>query len=326
MTSLLRATFNAALIFTIATALPAMAVDDGYPSRPIKVIVTNSAGVADDVLARLLGVRLSEVLRQQVVIVNQAGAGGMIAAEMVARSSPDGYTLMITSLPVQVISPQIYARVPYEPRKDFVPIAMFAAMPNVLVSSPAAPFNSLQDVLAYARKNPGKLVMSNAGQGFQSHLANVGFSKLAGIEVLHVPYKGASSLAAVMANEAQLTIAPGPSVIGPIKSGLLRALAVGGTAPSSLFPGVQTIAASGVPGFASVAWTGVVAPNGTPPAVINKLEAAIGKLTSEPSLKEQFNAAGAEPWFLGRQEMGNFIADEYRKYGLAIKLANVKVQ
>ena len=326
MKNLHKTVASLALCAAAASPVEVRAAEDTYPARPVKVVVTNSAGVADDVLARLLALRLSEVLKQQFVVVNQAGAGGIIAAEMVARSTPDGYTLMVTSLPVQVISPQIYARVPYEPTKDFVPVAMFASMPNVLVANPSTPFKSVSDILAYAKENPGKIVMSNAGQGFQSHLANVSFANRAGVEVMHVPYKGAASLAAVMANEAQLTIAPGPSVIGPIKGGLLRPVAVGSARASALFPNVPTIDASGLSGFTSVAWTGIVAPKGTPRAVVDKLEAAIGKLTTDPVLRDQFHNAGAEPWFVGQQEMFAFIEGEYRKYGAAIKFANVKVQ
>ncbi|HSQ04100.1 MAG TPA: tripartite tricarboxylate transporter substrate-binding protein, partial [Burkholderiales bacterium] len=241
-----------------------------YPSKPVRLIIANTSGTSVDTLGRVIALKMGEVLGQQVVCDNRGGAGGIIGAEIAAHSAPDGYTLLVTSTGVQVITPQLYKKLNYDPIRDFAQISMFALTQNILVTYPGLPVNSVKDLLAYAKANPGKLNMANAGTGFQSHLAGVLFTHMTGINVHHVPYKGGASLIAVMGNESQFTIAPGPALIGHVRSGRLRALASGGEKRSSLMPDLPTISET-VPGYVSTGWSGLVAPKATPKPILDKV-------------------------------------------------------
>ncbi|MCA3076584.1 MAG: tripartite tricarboxylate transporter substrate binding protein, partial [Rhodocyclaceae bacterium] len=214
---------------TMLSSVPAQgASPPSYPVKPVRLIIANTPGTSVDALARVLGVRLGEELGAQIVPDNRAGAGGLIGGEIASRSAADGYTLLVSSTGMQVITPQIYKGLNYDPIRDFVPLSLVAVTHNMLVVTPSLPVQSVQELIAHARANPGKLNMSNAGSGFQSHLAGVLFTHMTGINVQHVPYKGGASLVAVIGNEAQVTIAPMPAVIGHVRAGKLRAVATGG--------------------------------------------------------------------------------------------------
>lgn len=193
-----------------------------YPSKPIRLVVANTTGTSVDTLSRVVVIKMGELLGQQIVADNRGGAGGIIGAEIAAKATPDGYTLLVTSTGMQVITPQIYKKLNYHPTRDFAPISLYAVTQNILVMHPGLPFKNVRELIAYARANPGKLNMSNAGSGFQSHLAGVLFTHMTGIDVRHVPYKGGASLIAVIANESQFTIAPGPAVMAQVRGGRLR--------------------------------------------------------------------------------------------------------
>jgi tripartite-type tricarboxylate transporter receptor subunit TctC len=326
MNTTLRARILASLC--CALALPAAAADiaAGYPSRPIRLIIANTTGTSVDTLSRVLAVKFGEVLGQQVVADNRAGAGGTIGAEIASQAAPDGHTLLISSTGMQVIAPQIYARLNYHPVKDFEAISLFAVTQNILVMNPGLPYQNVKDLVAYARANPGKLRMSNAGSGFQSHLAGVLFTHVAAIDVLHVPYKGGASLIAVMSNESQFTIAPGPAVIGHVRGGRLRALATGGEKRSPVTPELPTIAEAGVPGYVSTGWSGLMAPKKTPAPIIAKVHAALTSTINDPATRKLMEAQGGEPVTSTGAEFVKLINDEYRRFGQAIKLANLKVE
>ncbi|HEV7819753.1 MAG TPA: tripartite tricarboxylate transporter substrate binding protein, partial [Burkholderiales bacterium] len=223
------------LAATFALTAP-VAQAQAYPAKPIRLIIANTTGTSVDTLARVLSIRLGEELGQQVVSDNRAGAGGLIGAEIVANSPPDGYTLLISSTGMQVITPQIYKKLNYDPVKSFAPLSLFAVTQNLLVVNPTLPVTSVKELIAHAKANPGKLNMSNAGAGFQSHLAGVLFVHATGIDVHQVPYKGGASLIAVIGNESQFTIAPTPAVIAHVRSGRMRALASGGEKRSPQTP------------------------------------------------------------------------------------------
>ena len=297
-----------------------------YPSKPIRFIIAQTTGTSVDTLARVLSIRMGEVLGQQVVADNRGGAGGIIGAEIAARAAPDGYTLLATSTGVQVISPQIYKQLNYHPVKDFAPISLFAITQNMLVVNPGLPVHSVKELIAHARANPGKLNMSNAGAGFQSHLAGVLFAHMTGIDVHHVPYKGGASLIAVMGNESQFTIAPGPAVLGHVRSGRLRALATGGEKRSSITPDLPTIIEAGVPGYISTGWAGLMAPKGTPKPIFDKLHATLVKLVNDPATRELLERQGGEPVTNTPAEFIRFINEEYARFGQAIGLAKLKVE
>ena len=314
-------------IFAIAVSYaPSPAIAQPYPTKPIRLIIANTTGTSVDTLARVLGVRLGEELGQQVVSDNRGGAGGIIGAEIAAHSPPDGYTLLISSTGMQVITPQIYKKLNYEPVKDFAPLSLFAITQNILVVNPTLPINSVKDLIAYAKANPGKLNMSNAGAGFQSHLAGVLFTHATGIDVHQVPYKGGASLIAVIGNESQFTIAPGPSVIAHVRSGRLRALATGGEKRSPQTPDLPTISEAGVPGYVSTGWAGLMAPKGIAKPVFDKLYATLVKVVNNPATRELLERQGGDPVTNTPAEFIQFINAEYARFGEAIRLANLKVE
>ncbi len=297
-----------------------------YPSRPIRLIIANTTGTSVDTLCRVLAARFSEELGQQIVSDNRAGAGGTIGAEIASQAAPDGHTLLVSSTGMQVIAPQIYTRLNYHPVRDFEAISLFAITQNLMVMNPGLPFKSVKELIAYARANPGKLRMSNAGAGFQSHLAGVLFTHMAGIDVLHVPYKGGASLIAVMSNESQFTIAPGPAVMGHVRGGRLRALATGGEKRSPLTPELPTIAEAGVPGYVSTGWSGLMAPRNTPKPIVEKIHAALTRTLNDPATRKLMEAQGGEPATSTGAEFIKLINEEYKRFGQAIKLANLKVE
>ena len=297
-----------------------------YPSRPVRLIIANTTGTSVDTLSRVMAGKLGEELGQQIVSDNRAGAGGTIGAEMAAQAGPDGHTLLISSTGMQVIAPQIYKKLAYHPTNDFAPISLFAITQNILVINPGLPFKGVKDIVANAKANPGKLRMSNAGSGFQSHLAGVLFTHMAGIDVLHVPYKGGASLIAVLSNESQFTIAPGPAVMGHVRSGRLRALATGGQKRSPITPELPTISESGVPGYVSTGWSGLMAPKKTPKAVLDKIHGALTRTVNDPATRKLMEAQGGEPQTGTGAEFLKLINEETRRFGQAIKLADLKVE
>jgi tripartite-type tricarboxylate transporter receptor subunit TctC len=331
MTNGLRWSLAAAASLVAAIGLlcppPALAQSAAsYPSRPIRLIIANTTGTSVDTLSRVLAARFGEELGQQIVSDNRAGAGGTIGAEIASQAAPDGHTLLISSTGMQVIAPQIYAKLNYHPVSDFEAISLFAITQNLMVMNPGLPFKSVKDLIAHARANPGKLRMSNAGAGFQSHLAGVLFTHMAKVDVLHVPYKGGASLIAVMSNESQFTIAPGPAVMGHVRGGRLRALATGGEKRSPLTPELPTIAEAGVPGYISTGWSGLMAPRKTPKPIVDKIHAALTRTLNDPATRKLMEAQGGEPVTSTGAEFIKLINEEYKRFGQAIQLAKLKVE
>jgi len=297
-----------------------------FPNKPVRLIVAQGTGSSVDTLGRILAARLTDEWGRQVIIDNRGGAGGIIGAEIASRAAADGYTLLVSSTAMQVISPQLYKKLSYNPTKDFTAFSMIANTHNVMVVTPSVPFQSVRDLVAYAKANPGKLNMANAGSGFQSHLAAVLFTHMAGIDVLHVPYKGGTSVTMVAAGESQVTIVPAPSVMGQIRAGRVRPIGVGGEKRSPLLPDVPTIAESGVPGFVSTGWAGIMAPKGLPKPIYDRIYASLIKVMQDPTTREQFERQGAEPVTSTPEEMLKFINAEYGRFAQAIKLAGLTVQ
>lgn len=309
-----------------ASAVAAAEKSSTYPNRPVRLIVANTTGTSVDTLARVLAAKMSEELGQQIVADNRAGAGGIIGAEIASQAAPDGYTLLVSSTGMQVISPQIYRKLSYQPVKDFEAISLYAVTQNIMVVNPSLPVKTVKDLVALARANPGKYNMSNAGAGFQSHLAGVLFTHMTGIDVVHVPYKGGASLTAVIANEAQFTIAPGPAVLSHVRANRLRAIATGGERRSPLTPELPTIIESGVPGYVSTGWAGLMAPKRTPQPILEKIHSTMAKTLSDPATRELMERQGGEPTTSTPAEMLRVIAEDYARMGQAIKLAKLKVE
>jgi len=320
-------TASAAIIVTLfsaSTALAAAAAND-YPSRPIRFVIAQTPGSSIDAMGRVVATKMSELLGEQLVVDNRTGAGGTIGGNIVAHSEPDGYTLFGAATASQVIGPQLYKKhVTYDPFKDFSPISMFAITQNILVVNPGTPFRSVKDLIAYAKANPGKLNWSNAGTGFQSHLAGVLFTHMAGIDVLHVPYKGAgASLGAAISGESQVTIVPAPSVMGHLRAGRLRALAMGGRQRSPLAPDIPTVMESGVPGFVSSGWAGFAAPARTPKAIQVKIYQAIVNTMKDPQTVRAMTKLGAEPMATTPAEFERVIKDDWKSFGDAIRVSGI---
>ncbi len=306
------------------TAAAAESPND-YPIRPVRFVVAQAPGSSIDAMSRVVGAKLGELLGQQFVIDNRTGAGGVIGGAIVAHSEPDGYTVFGAASASQCIGPQLYKKhVTYDPYRDFAPISMFAITQNILVVNPKTPFASVRDLIAYAKANPGKLNWSNAGSGFQSHLAGVLFTHMAGIEALHVPYKGAgASLAAVIAGESQVTIVPAPSVMGHVHAGRLRALAVASEKRSSVAPDLPTIIEAGVPGYLSSGWGGLSVPARTPKKIQRTLYEAMVKTMKDPTTNAALVKLGAEPMATNGEEFAAMIKRDCKSLAEAIRVSGI---
>lgn len=313
----------------VLSAPPATAAESAkdYPTRPIRLIIAQTPGSSIDAMARVVAAKLSELLGQQLVVDNRTGAGGTIGGSIVAHAEPDGYTLFGSATASQVIGPQLYKKlVNYDTFRDFAPISMFAITQNILVVNPKTPFRTVKDLIAYARANPGKLNWSNAGTGFQSHLAGVLFTHMAGIDVLHVPYKGAgASLGAAISGESQITIVPAPSVMGHLRAGRLRALAMGGEKRSPIAPDIPTIIEAGVPGYLSAGWAGLSAPSKTPKAIRSRLYDTVVKAMKDPETHAAMTKLGAEPMATTPAEFAAVIKRDWKSFGDAIRVSGVTV-
>ena len=316
----------AAAFLCVATGIPAAEPPHAFPSKPVRLIVAQGIGSSVDTLGRIIGAQLGDMWGKQVIVDNRGGAGGTIGAEIASRAAPDGYTLLVSSTAMQVVSPQLYKKLPYHPIGDFTPLAMLAVTQNMLVTNPGVPFKTVKELIAYAKANPGKLNMANAGSGFQSHLAAVLFTHMTGIDVHHIPYKGGTSVMNVIAGESHMTIVPGPSVMNQVRAGKVRVLGTGGDKRSPLTPDIPTIQEAGVPGYVSTGWAGLMAPKGLPKPLADKLYASLEKMMRDPATRDMFMKQGADPMFSTPKEMVEMIESEYGRFGQAIKLAGLTIQ
>jgi len=324
---------RAALIRTfLATALlaavawPALA-QDAYPAKPIRLVVPYPPGGASDVTARLIGQKMTEAWGQQVVIDNRPGANGILALEHVARQPPDGHTLLLANLGPNAINPAIYAKLPYDPVKDFAPITLTTLVPQVLVVAPAFEAKTLKDLLDFARANPGKVNYGNGGNGSSNHLGVELMASLAGVSLTAIPYKGdAQAMADAMSGQVTMTLPTVVAATPHIRSGKLRPLAVGTKARVASLPEVPTMQEAGVPGYESFSWGGVMAPAGTPPAIINKLHAEFVRILKLPDMQEKLAGLGATVSAAGPAEFAAFLQAEIRKWDGVAKRANIRLE
>ena len=274
---------------------PAQAFAQQYPARPIRFVLGFAPGGASDTMARVVATRLSENLGQPVVIDNRAGAGGNIAAEIVARSAPDGYTMLLGNNGILAVNVSLYPKLAFDPVKDFAPVVLVASQPNVLVVHPAVQANSVKELVALAKAKPGLLNYASPGTGTTGHLAGELFKRMAGVSYTIVPFKGGGpSALAMLSGETQFTFATAVSVQGHIKSGKLRALAVTTAKRSASFPDLPTVAEAGVPGFDAITWHGVVVPARTPQAVIARLNREFNKVLQTADMRKRLLTLGSE--------------------------------
>jgi tripartite-type tricarboxylate transporter receptor subunit TctC len=303
----------------------ATATAQEYPSRPIRLVVPNAASGGHDASARVVAHKLSETLGRQVVVDNRGGAGGMIGSEIVARAAADGYTLLSGTIATHVIVPNVFARSPYDPLKDFAPISLYAMVQSVLVAHPGFRPKTVQELIALARSKPGAVDIASAGIGSTTHLALALFLKSARIDLNHVPYKSAgAAFAATAAGEVPVYFGLIPAAIPLAKAGRIRIMAVGGAKRSDLLPEVPTVAESGVPGYSSGGWYGLMAPARTPSTVIKRLHEATVAAVSSTDTKQALRAMGGDAVTNTPREFEAFIRSELGHYTDIIKAANMK--
>ncbi|MBI1989142.1 MAG: tripartite tricarboxylate transporter substrate binding protein [Betaproteobacteria bacterium] len=298
-----------------------------YPVKAIRFIAPNLPGGPTDILARLIGQKLAESFGQPVVIENRAGAGGNIGTEAAAKSPPDGYTLVTGNNATFGANVSLYKHLAFDPVKDFAPIVLVGTQPNILVVHPSLPVTSVKQLIALAKARPGELNYAGSGMGAVAHLAAELFKTMAQVNIVHIPYKSAApALIDVIAGQNQLMFATSLSVQPHIKSEKLRALAVTTANRSRLMPELPTIAEAGVPGFAAMTWHGVLTTGGTPPAIVNKLNAEINRILQLPDVRERLGALGAEIIGGTPQEFADHIKREIPKWAKVIKDAGVRVE
>jgi tripartite-type tricarboxylate transporter receptor subunit TctC len=317
------------LCIALALAGLALAFDapaQGYPAKPIHFIVPYPAGGPLDTVARLLGAKLSESTKQPVVVDNKPGAGGNIGADFVAKSPPDGYTILMGAVATHAINPTLYASIPYDPVRDFIPVTQVASTPNVLVVNPSVPASNVREFIAYAKANPGKLNFGSGSTGSAGHLAGELFDTLAGVKMVHVPYKGAGpAMQDLVAGQIQLMFDNLASSLGQIKAGRVKALAVTTAQRTTLAPDLPTIAESGLPGFDISTWFGIFLPAKTPQAIVEKLHAEFTRALASTDVREKMLQLGAEPVGSRPEEFAAFIKSEADKYAKLVKASGAKV-
>jgi len=314
----------AALVMGSLIGQPAHA---GFPERGVKIVVPFPAGGSNDVVARLLGTKLSELWGQPVIIDNRAGAGGNIGAEAVARSPADGYTLLLTAPGPLVVNQSLYSRLSFKPEQDFTPIALIASVPIVLAVNPSVKAATVSELIALAKASPGKLNFGSSGLGSTNHLAGEMLKARAGIDIVHVPYRGAApAMNDLIAGQIPMMFDNMPAVRPQVQGGTIRALAVAGAARSPLFPELPTMVEAGVQDFEASSWFGLVAPAKVPPDVTKLLIEGVSKLLKEPDVVKRLAEVGAEPGALSGAAFGTFLRTEVDKWGQVVKAAGANVE
>jgi tripartite-type tricarboxylate transporter receptor subunit TctC len=310
-------------LLAAATAIGGANAQD-YPTRPITIVVSTAPGGGNDIMARVIGERMSRTLGQQIVVENRPGAGGTIATRQIAMSPPDGYTLGLGNTGTLAQGPAYYPNAGYDPRKDFAPVGMIANAPLSVVVHASSPVNSIRELIALAKKEPGKLTYGSGGAGTPNHLTGVMFSNAAGVSIVHVPFRGsAPAVAALVGQHIQIMFSSLPPVIGNIKNGVLRPLAMTSAKRSPVLPDLPTVAEAGLPGFEAAQRYGLVAPAGTPPAIIAKLSAALREALTSGDVKARIADEGAEPIPGTPEDYAKDIDSEATKWAEVVRQANV---
>ena len=314
-----------ALIVVAPTARAQIAA--AYPDKSVRLVVPFAAGGALDVVARIVGQKLTETWGRQIVIDNRLGAGGNIGAEFVAKAPPDGYTLLMSSVTTQAINMSLLAKPPYDFVRDYAPVALVASAPLALVIHASLPAKSVKEFIALAKAHPGELNYFSSGTGTGTHLAAVIFDQLAGVRTTHVPYKGgAQGLGDLLSGQVQFAMSTIGLVEPHVQTGRLRLLGVGSVKRYTRLPQIPTIAESGVKGYEAEQWYGVVGPAGTPAAIVNKLAAEIKTIVANPDVRERFYSQGIEPVYATPEEFAVYIKASVAKYAKVIKTLGLKVE
>jgi tripartite-type tricarboxylate transporter receptor subunit TctC len=311
----------------VATAAPALVHAQDYPTRLIKIVVPFPPGGNPDLAARLVANRMAIDFGQSVIIENKPGANGGIGASTVAKAQPDGYTLLVANLGILGINPVVREHLSYNTAKDFVPISRLAISPLLLIADPALKVNSVPELIALAQKEPGKLTYATAGVGSAAHMAAALFDQMAGTNMMHVPYKGASEAApAVASGNVSVTFGGQGASWGLVSAGKVKALGLTGTKRSSEHPDVPTVAEQGVAGYEISDWAGMLAPAGTPQPIVDKLNAEVQKALADPETRKKLELQGLEPAGTSSKDFGAFITSEQKKWDEVAKRANIRIK
>jgi tripartite-type tricarboxylate transporter receptor subunit TctC len=304
---------------------PAQAqVPDAWPAKPIRFILPFPPGGGTDILGRLIAERMSASLGQPVVTENRGGAGGNLGAEAAARSAPDGYTIVLVA-PSLCISPSLYSKLAYDPVKDFVPVSLVATVPNVMVTNPEVPASTLAEFIRLAKSRPGEMNFGSGGTGTSNHLAGELFNIIAGVKLVHVPYKGVNlAMNDVLSGRIQLVVIGIPATVPYIKSGRLRALALVAPRRSPVLPDVPTVAEAGLPSFEVTTWYGILSPAGTPKPVVSRLNGTLARIMHSPELKEKLEALATDPVTSTPEEFADLIRREIAKWAEVVREAGLK--
>ncbi|CAP43026.1 tripartite tricarboxylate transporter substrate binding protein [Bordetella petrii] len=311
-------------------AAPAASAAQAYPARQVTILVPFPAGGTTDIAARVVAAELGKAWQQPVVVENRAGAGGNVGTAEAARATPDGYTLLMGTVSTHAINQSVYAKLPYDPVRDFTPVTLVIPVPNILELNPAFAdrhkIRSVADLIAYLKANPGKVNMASTGNGTSTHLSGELFQAMTGTKMTHVPYKGSSpALTDVMSGSADLIFDNLPSSMGFLKAGKLRPLAVTSAERSPAVPDVPTMAQAGVAGYDASSWFGLLAPAGTPPAIVDQVQRDVAKILQDPAVRERFAALGAVPSGMTPAQFKQFMAAEATKWAKVVKQSGARV-
>jgi len=297
---------------------------DGWPNKPLRFILPFPPGGGTDILGRLIADRMTASLGQPVVTENRGGAGGNVGAEAAARSAPDGYTLVLVA-PSLAISPSLYSKLNYDPVKDFAPVSLVATVPNVMVTHPSVPANTLAEFIRFAKTKPGGMNFGSGGSGTSNHLAGELFNIVAGVKLVHVPYKGVNlAMNDVLSGQIHLVVIGVPAAAPHIKAGKLRALALVAPQRASALPEVPTVAEAGLPNFEVTTWYGILAPAGTPKPIVTRLNAELVKIMHAPEMKDRLATMATDPVTSTPEEFADYIKREIVKWGEVVRQAGLK--
>ena len=314
------------ILLALVLFFPFVIYSQPYPSKPIRLVVTYPAGGGADTMARLISPRLGEALGQPVVVENRGGASGTIAADLVAKSAPDGHTLMLDATAFAV-NPSLYPKLPYDPDKAFAPVTLLALFPNVVLVHPANPVSSIKDLIAKIKAEPGKIAFASSGNGSAQHLAAELFRQRAGLDMVHVPYKGGGpALIDVMGGQVPLYFGNMASALPHVKNGKLKALAITGSKRSAAAPDLPTVAESGMPGYQVYEWNAIFAPAGTPPAIVNRLQAEIAKVVKIPEVRDRMLALGGEIVASSPTDLGAWVREQSASWAKVVRASNIKAE
>jgi tripartite-type tricarboxylate transporter receptor subunit TctC len=313
------------IVTGVLLALSAVVHAQDYPTKPIRLIVPFPAGGLNDVVGRIVANGLSARLGKQVIVENRGGAGGTVGTEAAANAPKDGYTLLVISI-ASTVNPHLY-KLPYEPVKSFAPVAVLVTVPTTIVVNPTLPVHSVQELIGLVKQRPGELQYSSSGVGASLHLAGELFKLMAGVDMVHVPFRGsAPALIDTMGGHTKVAFGSLTSIIPHVRGGKLRALGIAAAARSPALPELPTVAEQGLPGYEAGNWIGIVAPAGTPPAIVERLHREIAAIQDAPETQKQFAAEGAEVVRMTPAQFGAFMADELVKWGRVVKESGIKAE